>query len=111
MNLYQRLLQDFFAYDLYVDRLYRITIVSFVSLISRISAWFDRMIVDGVVNLAGITTIFGAEGLKYNVSGQMQLYVLVIFLSLSLLVLLLTKWSSFQLVLNMLPMGQIDLQI
>jgi NAD(P)H-quinone oxidoreductase subunit 5 len=91
MNLYQRMLQDFFAYDLYIDRLYRITIVSFVSLISRISAWFDRIIVDGVVNLAGITTIFGAEGLKYNVSGQLQLYVLVIFLSLAVLVLLLTK--------------------
>ncbi|AFY69877.1 NAD(P)H dehydrogenase, subunit NdhF3 family [Thalassoporum mexicanum PCC 7367] len=104
MNLYQRMLQDFFAYDLYIDRLYRVTIVGLVSLVSRLSAWFDRIIVDGVVNLAGITTIFGAEGLKYNVSGQLQLYVLVIFLSLSLLVLLLANWSSFNAVVNILPM-------
>jgi NAD(P)H-quinone oxidoreductase subunit 5 len=72
--------QDFFAYDLYTAQLYKITIVFVVGLVSQIVSWFDRFIVDGIVNLVGIATVFGGQSLKYNVSGQTQFYFLSIFL-------------------------------
>jgi NAD(P)H-quinone oxidoreductase subunit 5 len=73
-------IQDFFAYDLYTAQLYKITIVFVVGLVSQIVYWIDRFIVDGIVNLVGLATVFGGQSLKYNVSGQTQFYFLSIFL-------------------------------
>ncbi|TAD94540.1 MAG: NAD(P)H-quinone oxidoreductase subunit F, partial [Oscillatoriales cyanobacterium] len=42
------------------------------------SAWTDRYVVDGVVNLFGFATILSGEGLKYSGTGQSQFYVLTI---------------------------------
>ncbi|AFZ35435.1 NAD(P)H dehydrogenase, subunit NdhF3 family [Stanieria cyanosphaera PCC 7437] len=78
--------QDFFAYDLYTAQLYRVTIVFVVGLVSQIIYWFDRYLVDGVINLVGLATIFSGESLKYNVSGQTQFYFLSIFLGVILFV-------------------------
>jgi NAD(P)H-quinone oxidoreductase subunit 5 len=80
-----KVVQDFFAYDLYTDKLYKLTIVFVVGVISQIVYWFDRIIVDGIVNLVGIATVFGGQTLKYNVSGQTQFYFLSIFLGVILL--------------------------
>ncbi|MEG3911611.1 NAD(P)H-quinone oxidoreductase subunit F [Microcoleus sp. w2-18bC1] len=71
-------LQDLFAYDFYIDRVYRVTVVWAVASISKISAWTDRYVVDGAVNLFGFATIFSGEGLKYSGTGQSQFYVLTI---------------------------------
>ncbi|GBF82808.1 NAD(P)H-quinone oxidoreductase subunit F [Aphanothece sacrum] len=79
-------LQDFFAYDLYTPQLYRITIVAAVGIISGLVNWFDKFIVDGIVNFVGLATLFGGQGLKYNVSGQGQFYIFTMFLGLALLV-------------------------
>jgi NAD(P)H-quinone oxidoreductase subunit 5 len=77
-------LQDFFAYDFYTEKLYRLTIVSVVDQVSRAISWADRYIVDGVVNLVGILTVFSGQSLKYNVSGQTQFYALTILLGIAL---------------------------
>ncbi len=87
-----RLAQDILAYDFYVDRLYRLTVVAGISGLSRCSAWFDRYVVDGLVNLAGLSSILSGEALKYSISGQSQSYILAIFLAAGVLGLLLT-WS------------------
>jgi NAD(P)H-quinone oxidoreductase subunit 5 len=87
-----RLAQDVLAYDFYVDRLYRLTVVAGINGLSRCSAWFDRYIVDGLVNLAGLSSILSGEALKYSISGQSQSYLLAIFLAAGVLGLLLT-WS------------------
>lgn len=79
-------LQNFFAYDLYTPQLYRVTIVAVVAIISNVVNWFDQFIVDGVVNIVGIATLFGGQGLKYNVSGQGQFYIFTMFLGLAVLV-------------------------
>jgi NAD(P)H-quinone oxidoreductase subunit 5 len=70
--------QDLFAYDFYIDRVYRVTVVWAVASLSKISAWTDRYLVDGAVNLFGFATIFSGEGLKYSGTGQSQFYVLTI---------------------------------
>ncbi|PSB17589.1 NAD(P)H-quinone oxidoreductase subunit F [Phormidesmis priestleyi ULC007] len=94
-----RFMQDFLAYDLYVDRLYRFTVVFVVSTVSRFSAWFDRYIVDGFVNFVGLASIFSGESLKYSVSGQSQAYMLTILLGVGLLGIVLT-WSMWESVLG-----------
>jgi NAD(P)H-quinone oxidoreductase subunit 5 len=46
-----------------------------------VSAWIDRYIIDGLVNLVGIASLSAGQGLKYSVSGQSQSYMLTIVLS------------------------------
>ncbi len=89
-----RVLQDWLAYDFYIDRLYRLTFVLAVNLISRCSAWFDRYVVDGLVNGVGLASIFSGESLKYSLTGQSQTYLLTIFVSVGFLGVLLT-WSMW----------------
>ncbi|HBB35681.1 MAG TPA: NAD(P)H-quinone oxidoreductase subunit F [Cyanobacteria bacterium UBA8803] len=83
-------LQDFFAYDFYTQKLYRLTIVFVVDLVSKTISWTDRYIIDGIVNLVGMITVFSGQGLKYNVSGQTQFYALTILLGVALLGILLS---------------------
>jgi NAD(P)H-quinone oxidoreductase subunit 5 len=85
-----KFVQDLLAYDFYVDRFYRFTVVWFVNLLSQVSAWFDRYVIDGAVNLVGLVSIFSGESLKYSVSGQSQFYLLTILLGVSALGLFLT---------------------
>jgi NAD(P)H-quinone oxidoreductase subunit 5 len=88
-----RFVQDLLGYDFYIDRVYRVTVVSAVALLSRISAWSDRYLVDGLVNLVGFATIFGGQTLKYSISGQSQGYMLTILAVVSVLVFFI-GWSS-----------------
>ncbi|MEB3881882.1 NAD(P)H-quinone oxidoreductase subunit F [Lyngbya sp. CCY1209] len=80
-----RAVQDFFAYDFYTAKLYRLTIISAVAVVSRIIDWIDRFIVDGFVNLVGLATVFSGQSLRYNVTGQTQFYALTILLGITLL--------------------------
>ncbi len=88
-----RLIQDFFAYDFYLERVYRWTVVLAVELASKFSAWLDRYVIDGVVNLIGFGTLFSGQSLKYSASGQSQFYLLTILISGALLLMLLINWS------------------
>jgi NAD(P)H-quinone oxidoreductase subunit 5 len=83
-----KFVQDLLAYDFYIDRIYRLTVVWAVEVISKASAWIDRYVIDGVVNLFGFATIFGGEGLKYGVTGQSQFYILTIVVGVGVLLLL-----------------------
>ncbi len=81
-------LQNFFAYDFYIQRFYQLTIVLVVATSAKVINWFDRYIVDGFVNLIGIGTLFSGQALKYSTSGQSQLYILLGFSGVVLLGLL-----------------------
>lgn len=83
INLVPKFVQDLFANDLYIQQIYRFTVVGIVNLTAKIASWFDRYIVDGAVNLVGFTTLFGGQALKYSTSGQSQLYILSIILGLA----------------------------
>lgn len=98
-----RFVQDLLGYDFYIDRVYRVTVVFAVDWLSRINSWIDRYIIDGVVNLMGLATIFGGQSLKYSASGQSQTYVVTILLGVSVLAFvmgLLFEPSVFQSLLN-----------
>jgi NAD(P)H-quinone oxidoreductase subunit 5 len=87
-----RLVQDVLSYDFYIDELYRVTVVFGVNLISKISAWMDRYVLDGLINLVGLATMFSGQSLKYTSFGQSQAYLLTILLGVSLLGLAIS-WS------------------
>jgi len=92
-----KFVQDLLAYDFYIDRLYRVTVVFAVGSLSKIATWIDQYLVDGLVNLVGLVAVFSGQTLKYNTSGKTQFYALTILLGVSLLALLmtwpLTQWS------------------
>jgi NAD(P)H-quinone oxidoreductase subunit 5 len=92
----QRFLQDLLAYDFYVDRLYKVTVVAAVSQFSKAMYWFDRYVIDAAVNFVGFASIFSGTSLKYSVSGRSQGYMLTILLGISLIGMYLT-WSKGQL--------------
>jgi NAD(P)H-quinone oxidoreductase subunit 5 len=81
-----RFLQDLFAYDVYLDKIYGATVVAAVAAIAKISTWFDRYVIDGIVNLVSLVTIFSGSALKYNVTGQSQFYLLTILVGVALLI-------------------------
>jgi len=92
VQLQWRFVQDLLSYDFYFEELYRVTVVFGVNLISKISAWTDRYILDGLVNLVGLATIFSGQSLRYTISGQSQGYMLTILLGVGLLGLAIS-WS------------------
>lgn len=87
-------LQSFFANDFYTPKLYRSSVVFAVDLLSRLTDWIDRHIVDGAVNLVGFASIFSGETLKYGNVGQTRFYVLTILSGVVLLILL-VSWPLF----------------
>ncbi|MBF2098814.1 MAG: NAD(P)H-quinone oxidoreductase subunit F, partial [Gloeomargaritaceae cyanobacterium C42_A2020_066] len=81
-----RFIQDLLAYDFYMDRVYRVTVVQLVQVCSQITLWLDRHMVDGFVNLVGVSTLFSGQLLKYSITGQSQVYALTVVLGVLLLV-------------------------
>ena len=71
-------LENLLTHGFHMEKIYEQTVVCAVLLMSRITAWIDRYVVDGLVNFVGFATIFSSEGLKYGTSGQMQNYALTI---------------------------------
>ena len=82
-------IQKLLANDLYIQDIYRLTIVSIIGVTSKAFSWCDRYIVDGAVNLVGIGTLFSGQALRYSNSGQSQFYFLSIVLGTVLLGLVL----------------------
>lgn len=89
-----RVAQDLLAYDFYTERFYKLTVVFAVEALSRLSNWFDRYVIDGLVNFVGLASLFSGESLKYSISGQSQGYILTIVIGVSLLGLLMT-WTMW----------------
>lgn len=85
VDLVPEFIGNFFAYDLYIQDIYKLTIVNLVNISTKIAYWFDKYIVDGIVNLVGFSALFGGQALKYSTSGQSQLYIFSILLGVILI--------------------------
>jgi NAD(P)H-quinone oxidoreductase subunit 5 len=90
-------LQDLLAYDFYTRDIYRTSIVFGVDLVSRLTSWLDKYLVDGIINLFGVVTTFSGQSLKYSTSGKSQFYILTILLGLALLMM----WVSWPFLSNL----------
>ncbi len=85
-------LQNLLAADFYTPQIYRSSIVLGVAVLSKITDWIDRFIVDGFVNAIGMASILSGESLKYGNSGQSQFYVLTIVVGMTVIGLM-VFWS------------------
>jgi NAD(P)H-quinone oxidoreductase subunit 5 len=92
VNLISKPIRDVLAYDFRMEKVYQFSVVLGVLQSSRLTAWFDRYIVDGLVNFVGIASIFSGEGLKYTISGQSRNYLLTLFVGV-LIALTALGWS------------------
>ncbi|MFQ4136600.1 NAD(P)H-quinone oxidoreductase subunit F [Nodosilinea sp. PGN35] len=92
-GLIKKPVQNLLAYDFYTPKLYRNTFVLGVDLLSRLTDWLDRYVVDGLVNAVGLASLFSGETLKYGNTGQLQFYVLTIALGVAALGVLM-NWSA-----------------
>ncbi|MEB3274891.1 MAG: NAD(P)H-quinone oxidoreductase subunit F [Prochlorothrix sp.] len=90
INRSTRFIQDLLAYDFYIDRGYRVTVVWMVEQCSRLASWIDRYVIDGLVNAVGLATLLSGQGLKYSASGQSQAYVVTIVIGLAILLVVIT---------------------
>ncbi|MFM7424892.1 MAG: NAD(P)H-quinone oxidoreductase subunit F [Elainella sp.] len=88
--------REVLAYDFRINRLYDLSVVLGVVQGAKLTAWFDRYVVDGLVNFVGVASIFSGESLKYTISGQSRNYLLTLFVGLFLVVTMLawTYWSD-----------------
>jgi len=77
-------LQNILAYDFHTDQLYRVTVVFAVRQGAKLVAWFDRYVIDGMINLMGVASILSGESLKYTISGQSRNYLLTLFVGVIL---------------------------
>jgi NAD(P)H-quinone oxidoreductase subunit 5 len=84
--------QNLLAADFYTPQIYRVTIILGVAVLSKITDWIDRFIVDGFINAIGLASILSGESLKFSNSGQSQSYVLTILVGISVIGLMLA-WS------------------
>lgn len=80
-----RIVQDMLSQDFYVFDFYKLTVVAAVRTMANVSAWIDRYVIDGAVNVAGVASLFAGQSLKYVGSGQSQTYFLTIILGMGLL--------------------------
>jgi NADH-quinone oxidoreductase subunit L len=74
--VWKTLQRKFFLDDLYEQGIVR----AVVGALAPATYWFDRRVVDGVVNGAGLATRRLARGLRYVQSGQAQWYAAALFL-------------------------------
>ena len=81
--------------EVYIDEIYLfITKKIIFNLIGRPAAWFDKNVVDGLVNLAGNTTTAVSEGIKKLQSGRIQQYAIYfLFGVIGLAILFIYIWK------------------
>ncbi|HNF42775.1 MAG TPA: NADH-quinone oxidoreductase subunit L, partial [Ferruginibacter sp.] len=73
----------------YIDEIYLfITRKIIFNLVGRPAAWFDKNVVDGLVNLTGNTTQLVSEKIKGIQSGKVQQYAIYFLVSIVGLALL-----------------------
>ena len=77
----------------YIDEIYLFITTKIVfNLIGRPAAWFDKNIVDGLVNATGNTTQFISEKIKGMQSGKVQQYAVYFLVSVIGLAVLFIYW-------------------
>ena len=78
-------IRNLLAFDFYTPRIYKGSVVLGVALLSRLTDWLDRYLVDGFVNLVGLASLVSGETLKYSNTGRFQFYVFTISIGVALI--------------------------
>src|SRR5208337_1052773 len=71
----------------YIDELYMFFIRNIFFVITEVIKWFDRHVVDGIVNLVAKISQWTGERLRRTTTGSLQTYALIIFSGLIVVIL------------------------
>nr|YP_009539029.1 NADH dehydrogenase subunit 5 [Saruma henryi]AVP32445.1 NADH dehydrogenase subunit 5 [Saruma henryi] len=61
----------------YIDTLYAISLTRNIRGLAELTHFFDRRLIDGIINGVGLTSFFAGEGIKYVGGGRISSYLLV----------------------------------
>ena len=79
---------------LFFDPIYQALIVWPLWLLAQASYWFDRWVIDGLVNAVGRLPLWIAAGLRPLQSGLVQFYALAMVWGVIVLILTLLFWPT-----------------
>jgi NADH-quinone oxidoreductase subunit L len=71
----------------YVDEIYMFIIKNTFFVLAEAAKWFDRNVVDGIVNFVAYLTRWGGSKLRLTTTGRVQNYALVIFSGLVIVII------------------------
>nr|UDP58462.1 NADH-plastoquinone oxidoreductase subunit F [Kielmeyera appariciana] len=77
----------------YIDALYAISLTKSVRRLAELIHFFDRRIIDGIINGVGVASFFVGEGIKYIGGGRISSYLLLYLFYL--LIFLIIYYSYF----------------
>jgi NADH-quinone oxidoreductase subunit L len=89
LGLYQLSYNRFF-----IDAIYNVLVVWPLWLLALLSYWFDRWVIDGLVNLVGKTPVVVGSLLRSLQNGMLQFYALAMILGMLVLVGTLLMWPA-----------------
>nr|YP_010178124.1 NADH-plastoquinone oxidoreductase subunit 5 [Euphorbia hirta]QUV73634.1 NADH-plastoquinone oxidoreductase subunit 5 [Euphorbia hirta] len=78
----------------YIDSFYAISFIGSVRKLAEFFSFFDKRIIDGIINGVGLTSFFVGESIKYAGSGRISSYLLYLFYAV--IFLLIYYYFSFQ---------------
>jgi NADH-quinone oxidoreductase subunit L len=78
----------------FIDQIYQVLVVWPLRVLASISYWFDRFIIDGLVNLVGAVPGVVGASLRSLQNGMVQFYALAMILGLLVLIGALILWPT-----------------
>nr|YP_001294232.1 NADH dehydrogenase subunit 5 [Buxus microphylla]A6MM84.1 RecName: Full=NAD(P)H-quinone oxidoreductase subunit 5, chloroplastic; AltName: Full=NAD(P)H dehydrogenase subunit 5; AltName: Full=NADH-plastoquinone oxidoreductase subunit 5 [Buxus microphylla]ABQ45297.1 NADH-plastoquinone oxidoreductase subunit 5 [Buxus microphylla]WEB60493.1 NADH-plastoquinone oxidoreductase subunit 5 [Buxus sinica var. parvifolia] len=72
----------------YIDFFYSIALTRSIRVISELTHFFDRRVIDGITNGVGVTSFFVGEGVRYVGSGRISSYLFLYLFSVSIFFLI-----------------------
>nr|YP_010187419.1 NADH-plastoquinone oxidoreductase subunit 5 [Ophrys lutea]QYJ54590.1 NADH-plastoquinone oxidoreductase subunit 5 [Ophrys lutea] len=79
----------------YIDVFYTGIFTMSIRGLAELTQFFDKFIIDGIINGIGITSLFMGEGIKYMGGGRISSYLFLYFSYISIFLLILILFSSF----------------
>ncbi len=79
---------------MFFDPIYNVLFVWPLRLLARLSYWFDRSVIDGLVNFAGRVPLVVGAGLRSLQSGMVQFYAVAMVWGVIVLVVTLLVWPA-----------------
>nr|YP_010699048.1 NADH-plastoquinone oxidoreductase subunit 5 [Euphorbia helioscopia]QJQ26683.1 NdhF [Euphorbia helioscopia]WCH61546.1 NADH-plastoquinone oxidoreductase subunit 5 [Euphorbia helioscopia] len=79
----------------YIDSFYTISFIKGIRKLAELISFFDKRIIDGIINGVGVTSFFVGESIKYVGSGRISSYLLL-YVFYAVIFLLIYSFFSFQ---------------
>nr|QYC35647.1 NADH-plastoquinone oxidoreductase subunit 5 [Scoparia dulcis]UFK62891.1 NADH-plastoquinone oxidoreductase subunit 5 [Scoparia dulcis] len=89
-NLWDKIINVLYAWSYnraYIDAFYTTSFNGLVRVLTQLSHFFDRRVIDGITNSVGIISFFVGEGIKYIGGGRISSYLFVYFSCVSIFLL------------------------